>query len=245
MSPANIDSARWEDSQVVLLDIEGTISSISFVKDVLYPYAVDRLAKLSRDSWHDPGFQDLIAGFPEETRPNAETLLAHVHDLTRSDTKAVYLKQLQGKLWKTGYEDGDLITPLFDDVIPTLEKWKNAGKSLAIFSSGSVQAQLQFFSFVRDGATTRDLKPLFKAHFDPTIAGSKLEKGSYEKIGSELGQKGARVTFLTDNIKGTFPSHSTLLSMVPQFCYHSIYSPVTRGCSTRPALPWAIRYVST
>ncbi|OAG01635.1 2,3-diketo-5-methylthio-1-phosphopentane phosphatase [Paraphaeosphaeria sporulosa] len=181
MSHANIDSVRWEDSQ--------------------YPYAVDRLAKLSRDSWHDPGLQDLIAGFPEETRPNAETLLAHVQDLTRRDIKAVYLKQLQGKLWKTGYEDGDLVTPLFDDVIPTLESWKSAGKTLAIFSSGSVQAQLQFFSFVRDGTTTRDLKPLFKAHFDPTIAGSKLEKDSYEKICSNMGQKGAQVTFLTDNIK--------------------------------------------
>ncbi|KAF2443529.1 2,3-diketo-5-methylthio-1-phosphopentane phosphatase [Karstenula rhodostoma CBS 690.94] len=168
---------------------------------ILYPYAVDRLAKLSRDSWHDPDFQDLIAGFPEETRPNAETLLAHVQDLTRRDIKAVYLKQLQGKLWKTGYEEGDLITPLFDDVVPTLEAWKNAGKTLAIFSSGSVQAQLQFFSFVRDGATTRNLKPLFAAHFDPTTAGSKLEKGSYEKICSEMGQKGAQATFLTDNIK--------------------------------------------
>ncbi|KAJ4348641.1 enolase-phosphatase E1 [Didymosphaeria variabile] len=166
-----------------------------------YPYAVDRLAKLARDSWHDPAFQDLIAGFPEETRPNADTLLAHVQDLTRRDIKAVYLKQLQGKLWKTGYEDGDLRTPLFDDVIPTLEAWKNAGKTLAIFSSGSVQAQLQFFSFVQTGSTTRDLKPLFAAHFDPTIAGSKLEKDSYEKICSELGQKAAQVTFLTDNVK--------------------------------------------
>lgn len=166
-----------------------------------YPYAVDRLTKLARDSWHDPTFQDLIAGFPEETRPNAETLLAHVQDLTRRDIKAVYLKQLQGQLWKTGYEDGDLRTPLFDDVIPTLQAWKNAGKTLVIFSSGSVQAQLQFFSFVQTGSITRDLKPLFTAHFDPTIAGSKLEKDSYEKICSELGQRGAQVTFLTDNIK--------------------------------------------
>ncbi|KAJ4289593.1 enolase-phosphatase E1 [Kalmusia sp. IMI 367209] len=201
MSPVSLDLERWGASQVLLFDIEGTVSSISFVKDVLYTYALDRLTKLARDSWHDPGFQDLIAGFPEETRPNAETLLAHVQDLTRRDVKAVYLKQLQGKLWKTGYEDGDLKTPLFDDVISKLEGWKTAGKTLAIFSSGSVQAQLQFFSFVQDGSTTRDLKPLFAAHFDPTIAGSKLERESYEKICDQLGQKGAHVTFLTDNIK--------------------------------------------
>ena len=112
------------------------------------------------------------------------------------------LTVLIGKLWKTGYEDGDLKTPLFEDVIPTLEAWKTQGKILSIFSSGSVQAQLQFFSFVQDGSATRDLKPLFAAHFDPTIAGSKLEKTSYEKICSRLGQQSAQVTFLTDNVKG-------------------------------------------
>ncbi|KAF1965890.1 2,3-diketo-5-methylthio-1-phosphopentane phosphatase [Bimuria novae-zelandiae CBS 107.79] len=201
MPPASLDQERWENSQIVVLDIEGTISSISFVKDVLYTYALDRLGNLARDSWHEPNFQDLIAGFPEETKSNAETLLAHVQDLTRRDIKAVYLKQLQGKLWKTGYEAGDLRTPLFDDVIPRLEGWKNAGKTLAIFSSGSVQAQLQFFSFVQDGSQTRDLKPLFAAHFDPTIAGSKLEKASYKKICEHMGQKSTRVAFLTDNVK--------------------------------------------
>lgn len=141
-----------------------------------------------------------------------------------------------GKLWKTGYEDGDLITPLFDDVIPTLEAWKKAGKTLAIFSSGSVQAQLQFFSYVRDGAKTRDLKPLFTAHFDPTIAGSKLEKGSYEKICSDMGQKAAQVTFLTDNIKGTYQSHSTLLKISPQYSIAAsvFYSPIYARRSYAP-----------
>jgi enolase-phosphatase E1 len=115
----------------------------------------------------------------------------------------VSLTALSGKLWKTGYDDGQLKTPLFDDVIPTLEAWKHAGKTLVIFSSGSVQAQLQFFSVVQDGQATRDLKPLFAAHFDPTIAGSKLERGSYEKMCTELGREAKEVTFLTDNAKGT------------------------------------------
>jgi len=123
-----------------------------------------------------------------------------VEDLTRRDVKAVYLKQLQGNLWKTGYSKGELKTPLFDDVIPTLEAWKNAGKTLAIFSSGSVQAQLQFFTYVNDGLNTRDLKPLFSAHFDTVTAGSKLEKESYVKICRELGVEVGKVTFLTDNV---------------------------------------------
>ncbi|KAF1844647.1 uncharacterized protein K460DRAFT_365581 [Cucurbitaria berberidis CBS 394.84] len=96
MSAASLDGERWRESDVVLLDIEGTISSISFVKDVMYPYALDSLTRLARDQWADAGFQALIAGFPEETRRSADTLVAHVEDLTRRDIKAVYLKQLQG-----------------------------------------------------------------------------------------------------------------------------------------------------
>jgi enolase-phosphatase E1 len=91
-------------------------------------------------------------------------------------------------------------------VVPTLGAWKSAGKTLAIFSSGSVQAQLQFFSYVKDGPTTRDIKPLFSAHYDTVNAGPKLEKASYEKICSELDMDVSRVTFLTDNVKGTLPA---------------------------------------
>jgi enolase-phosphatase E1 len=122
---------------------------------------------------------------------------------TRSVFATASLTALSGKLWKTGYDNGELKTPLFEDVIPTLEAWKNAGKSLVVYSSGSIAAQLQFFSVVQDGEKIRDLKPLFAAHFDPTIAGSKLEKGSYEKICAELGREATQVTFLTDNVKGT------------------------------------------
>jgi hypothetical protein len=96
MSAASLDQARWSEADVVLLDIEGTISSISFVKDVMYPYALDSLTRLARNSWADPDFQTLIAAFPHDTKQSPDALLAHVQDLTRQDIKAVYLKQLQG-----------------------------------------------------------------------------------------------------------------------------------------------------
>lgn len=92
---------------------------------------------------------------------------------------------------------------------------------LAIFSSGSVQAQLQFFSYVDDGSGTRDLKPLFAAHFDTVSAGSKLEKASYEKICKELAQEAGTVSFLTDNVLGTsdiYPMpHLISSSPLPRF----------------------------
>lgn len=88
--------------------------------------------------------------------------------------------------------------------MPTLQDWKAADKILAIFSSGSVQAQLQFFSYVQDGQSTEDIKHLFSAHYDTVNAGPKLEKASYEKICRELGVDVSTVTFLTDNVKGKF-----------------------------------------
>ncbi|KAF2633170.1 2,3-diketo-5-methylthio-1-phosphopentane phosphatase [Macroventuria anomochaeta] len=176
MPAASLDTARWTASEVVLLDI-------------------------ARDSWSDSDFQNLIVGFPAETKQDADSLLAHVEDLTRRDVKAVYLKQLQGHLWKTGFTEGDLKTPLFTDVVPTLTAWKTSGRTLAIFSSGSVQAQLQFFSYVEDGPTTKDVKPLFSAHYDTVKAGPKLEKASYEKICREMGVDVKKITFLTDNVK--------------------------------------------
>lgn len=109
---------------------------------------------------------------------------------------------ITGHLWTTGFSNGDLKTPLFDDVVPTLEAWKTAGRTLAIFSSGSVQAQLQFFSYVQNGNSTRDIKHLFAAHYDTVNAGPKLEKASYEKICRELGCSESKVTFFTDNVKG-------------------------------------------
>jgi 2,3-diketo-5-methylthio-1-phosphopentane phosphatase len=109
-----------------------------------------------------------------------------------------------GHLWTTGFSTGDLKTPLFADVIPTLEAWKAAGKILIIFSSGSVQAQLQFFSYVQDGQSTRDIKHLFSGHYDTVNAGPKLEKTSYEKICREIHHDVSKVTFLTDNVKGMF-----------------------------------------
>lgn len=117
-----------------------------------------------------------------------------------------------GHLWRTGYTAGDLTTPLFPDVLPTLEKWKNTGKTLAVFSSGSVQAQLQFFSHVKVGdgdaaTTTRDVRPLFAAHFDTVTAGPKFESASYRRVCTELGAEGgAGVAFLTDNVLGELMS---------------------------------------
>ncbi|OCK77290.1 2,3-diketo-5-methylthio-1-phosphopentane phosphatase [Lepidopterella palustris CBS 459.81] len=190
MSTVAIDVKRWNQTDIVLLDI----------------------GELAHESWNEESFQELVAGFPEQTRKDADTLIAHVEELTRKDIKAVYLKQLQGTLWKTGYSNSDLTTPLYPDVLPTLTTWLALRKRLAIFSSGSLEAQHNFFGHIlvkspgpdesTDGkSTTRDLNPIFVRKFDTVTAGPKLEKESYERICRELETTPEKVTFLTDNFK--------------------------------------------
>ena len=125
-----------------------------------------------------------------------------------------YLANLPpGKLWKRGYESGEITTPLFPDVVPTLSAWRAHFKRLAIFSSGSVEAQQNLFKYVEvdpsstetDSGTkppTQDLNSDFVGKFDTVTAGPKVVKESYEKICNALNTTPEKVVFLTDNVKG-------------------------------------------
>lgn len=132
--------------------------------------------------------------------------------MTTKDIKAVYLKQLQGKLWKRGYESGEITTPLFPDVVSTLSAWRAHSKRLAVFSSGSVEAQQNLFKYIEvdpsgtetDSGTkppTQDLNSDFVGKFDTVTAGPKVVKESYEKICNALNTTPEKVVFLTDNVK--------------------------------------------
>ncbi|KAF2397207.1 2,3-diketo-5-methylthio-1-phosphopentane phosphatase [Trichodelitschia bisporula] len=181
----------------VLLDIEGTICPISFVKEVLYPYALTHAPQILTAQWDHPALLPYLTKFPPSVRSSPSTLVDYITILSASDVKDPALKALQGYLWRTGYETGAVRTPLFDDVVPKLQIWKAASKRLIIFSSGSVEAQKLFFGYV-EGAG--DLNPLFAANYDTVNAGPKMVKESYMRIAGELGVKSAEVLFLSDNV---------------------------------------------
>lgn len=130
--------------------------------------------------------------------------MREVKELSARDSKASYLKKLQGGIWKEGYEKGRVTTPLYEDVLPTLGKWKDEqGKTLAIFSSGSVQAQKMFFGHVKDDSTGRieDVNGLFVDNFDTLNAGPKMDMSSYVSIAKALGRNEEEILFLSDNVK--------------------------------------------
>jgi enolase-phosphatase E1 len=183
---------------VILTDIEGTTSSISFVKDVLFPYARRELPRFVREHGHDPEVRrwlDLVAaenGGICSDDVITETLQGWIDQ----DRKHTALKALQGMLWREGYERGDYRGHVYGDAAQALRDWHEAGHRLAVFSSGSVGAQKLLFGHSEAG----DLTPLFSAFFD-TEMGHKRDADSYRLIADALDRRPEDVVFLSDVVE--------------------------------------------
>jgi enolase-phosphatase E1 len=192
----------------VLLDIEGTTSSVSFVYEVLFPFARSELADFLRRRWgepevaaaceriaHDAGASSLAAWVGPDATPEAaqERVRSEAIRLMDANVKATGLKELQGLIWQEGYAAGRLLSHVYADVPPALRRWSEAGLDLRIFSSGSVAAQKVFFAHTEAG----DLLPLFHGHYD-TTTGPKREAESYRRIAAEMGLPPSAILFLSD-----------------------------------------------
>lgn len=128
-----------------------------------------------------------------------DQVVANVQFNMALDRKMAALKSLQGHIWKFGYESGKVVGEVYSDVVPVFSRWKNdCGKSLFVYSSGSVFAQKLLFGYSTDG----DITPLFNGYFDTVHPGSKLEANSYETIARDIGHGSSpdKILFLTDNI---------------------------------------------
>lgn len=182
------------EADVVLLDIEGTISPVSFVRDILFPYSRDRLQEFIAANSASPVVKGILAQAAELAEGGDP--VAALIDWQARDIKAPPLKKLQGLVWKSGYRSGAFRSPIFPDALLALKQWKANGLRLYIYSSGSVQAQLLFFEFSADG----DLRPLFSGHFD-TDTGSKVEAFSYRRISERIDAAPNSIVFFSDSAK--------------------------------------------
>lgn len=183
----------------ILTDIEGTTSSISFVKDVLFPYARAKLPGFVREYGHRPEVRRWLDAVAIEIAASAcqdSIIVETLQGWIDQDRKHTALKALQGMVWEAGYKDGDFTAPLYSDVAPALRAWHTAGYRLAVYSSGSVSAQKLLFSHTDSG----DLTPLFSDYFD-TEVGGKREAKSYTTITQRLQQPSAEILFLSDVVE--------------------------------------------
>jgi len=181
--------------KAILTDIEGTTSSLSFVKDVLFPYARTHLGTFVRAHVDIPAVQRDLAAVSQAVGRELDVEAA-IEQLVRwidEDRKITPLKSLQGMVWENGYANGDFTGHLYPDAYQHLRAWHGRGIALYIFSSGSVKAQKLLFAHTDHG----DLTPLFRGYFD-TTTGTKREAQAYDRIAREIGLPPADILFLSD-----------------------------------------------
>lgn len=181
--------------RAIVTDIEGTTSSLSFVKDVLFPYARARLPGFVATHSQSPEVRAQLQAVAETVgRPlNDAEAGARLIEWIDEDRKITPLKTLQGMIWEDGYRQGDFQGHVYEDAVRHLRAWKARGVALYVFSSGSVQAQKLLFAHTAYG----DLTPLFSGYFDTTI-GSKRETGAYQRIALAIGAPPREILFLSD-----------------------------------------------
>lgn len=205
----------------ILLDIEGTTTPITFVKDTLFPHAEANIGAFLHSQWTNSSTAGLVAQLQQQARDDvssgvgsavagafAEADLGSVDgpacaaateyaiSLIKTDRKVGSLKALQGLIWEQAYRAGSIRGAIFDDFPSALERWTKAGVKVSIYSSGSRHAQQLLFGHSSHG----DLRPLLNAYFD-TAVGAKQSAASYRDILLSLGvppEDAASVLFVTD-----------------------------------------------
>lgn len=185
--------------KAIVTDIEGTTSSISFVRDVLFPYARAALPKFIEDNHSKLEVSLYIKRIAEQTQISANDLDSIINTLITwidHDVKNTNLKALQGMIWVDGYLNGTYAAPVYEDAYTQLLQWQQAGIPLYVYSSGSVPAQKLFFKHSQKG----DLTVLFSDYFD-TEMGGKRSASSYSAIAEHIKIPAENILFLSDIVE--------------------------------------------
>jgi enolase-phosphatase E1 len=186
--------------KIVLLDIEGTTTAIDFVHTTLFDVARRELPGYLAAHWQSPEVDAARAAVAAEKQLAVAEVTPHLLERELRgwidrDRKETALKALQGKIWNLAYASGELKSHVYDDVPRAFERWRAQGLTLAIFSSGSVEAQRVLFAHTTFGDLTEHLE----AYFD-TTTGPKREARSYLRIAQQLNVPCAAVHFYSDAV---------------------------------------------
>lgn len=181
--------------KAIITDIEGTTTSLAFVKDVLFPYARANLAVFVRSQQADLLVKKLLEDTANVVggRLDTEQAITQLLAWLDADQKITPLKSLQGLIWEAGYQQGAFHGHIYADAAAKLQAWHEQGLALYVYSSGSVQAQKLLYAHTAFG----DLTPLFSGYFDTHIGG-KRDSASYQAIAASVGLPAAELLFLSD-----------------------------------------------
>ncbi len=195
--------------RVYLLDVEGTVAPLTLTSEVLFPYARTHLADFLKQNLARPDVQADLKLLAEENRAeesqtcptygveirNELYARSYLTWLMDNDRKSTALKSIQGRIWKAGFESGELKGTLFDDVPAAFQRWSQLAR-VAIYSSGSTEAQQLLFRHSIFG----DLTPMISGYFD-TRTGAKGDSASYTAIAAAMEVAPAEVLFFSDVVR--------------------------------------------
>ena len=200
-------SLRERGVRALLLDIEGTTTPVSFVYDVLFPYALEHLSPYVSSHIGQPELNGALRLLEQEREsdvahgtnpPSAGSplwVVDYARWLMQQDRKSPGLKLLQGLIWEGGYSNGSLHGDVYPDVPPALARWRAEDLPIAIYSSGSVLSQRLLFSTTAYGDLTRFIERYFDTAF-----GAKKEPESYGRIASAMALPAETMVFISDVI---------------------------------------------
>lgn len=198
-----------------MLDIEGTTTSLRFIKETLFPYIKRSLARYLRERWNT---EEVIATLARLIRQEERDIrdgqsppkiwkLTETSDLNKiidslvsnviwqmdSRRHNTALKQLQILVWVYGYENNELKGHVYEDVANNFRKWRSMGIRLFAYSTGMAVAQQLLFS----NSTQGNLMNLVENYFD-ILVGPKTAPSSFRKISWFMNVTPTQLLFITD-----------------------------------------------
>ncbi len=186
-----------------IFDIEGTTTPISFVHDILFPYSKNNLLNfLKENKISNSIFSNLKEENEKDVKLNlysiplensVNSLFSYLEFLISIDRKNSGLKEIQGEIWKHGYETGELKSQIFPDTLDFFQFIQSQNKKINIYSSGSILAQKLIFKYSNLGV----LSSYISNYFD-TGVGHKRDFNSYSKISDMLNCNPNEIIFFTD-----------------------------------------------
>ena len=197
----------------LLLDIEGTTCAVSFVSDILFPFAKRELSSYLIQNEHNGNQSQTIQKAKKEWAEDqsvksvqlkrqvdlqqiseVDALTQYLEHLIIIDKKSTALKDLQGQIWELGYSNGELKAELFPETVECLQQWHQQGITLSVYSSGSIHAQQLLYRHTSEG----NFETLFSYWFD-THTGPKKVSQSYTTIATKLKSAPENIWFISDN----------------------------------------------
>jgi len=180
----------------IVTDIEGTTSSIRFVRDVLLVYVEQFLPDFVRARKDERDVARQLRSISDRTGvmvKDTEGLVACLQQWMRDGKPVAELHALQAMVWEEGFDKGEFQAHVYPDVPEKLRAWRDREINLYAYGEGSGKAQRLYFRYTAAG----DLRLMFAGYFD-TALGNRQSMEAYRNMAAGVALEPARVVYVSD-----------------------------------------------